>query len=375
MEGIFMDISFNPFMQEETSPKIKPSHTQQVSAKEKPASPELEKKPVSIPIINNVIFSYNSSASKMKNISMKLLGARPGSNQEKLAAIEREKNEKSQGFLQTTETDMFKLSKTSQLLKDQTERPVIHQVDKATFNQAVKDIIQSSEEQRLQCEKKTQEIATQPPAQDVLNKVSLNNKYKRYDYLESLSTMDGKKLELFQNQRMLLSKTMARYPREKKQWLQANEEIIKLTQEKNKITIENMEKIQIILNQIVLYLDTWNSDKKGELNNYILWLNTQLDLCKKGKKNPIVASAQAYQYFLKIHPFQDGNGRIGRFMMDLVLQRSGLPPANLSGSMIDGNVDRLVYEVENDIDKLVSAIHKGIETFCQQNNHPSPFKT
>ena len=37
-------------------------------------------------------------------------------------------------------------------------------------------------------------------------------------------------------------------------------------------------------------------------------------------------AAQVYQRFVSIHPFEEGNGRTSRLLMDWVLQRAGYPP-------------------------------------------------
>lgn len=47
-------------------------------------------------------------------------------------------------------------------------------------------------------------------------------------------------------------------------------------------------------------------------------------LNKQGIENIITDAAWAYYVFVRIHPFVDGNGRIGRMLAKLVLKRSGL---------------------------------------------------
>jgi Fic family protein len=53
------------------------------------------------------------------------------------------------------------------------------------------------------------------------------------------------------------------------------------------------------------------------MNNFILVLN------KMG--NALVKSILAHYYFVTIHPYQDGNGRCGRLLMNYCLAASGYP--------------------------------------------------
>lgn len=45
--------------------------------------------------------------------------------------------------------------------------------------------------------------------------------------------------------------------------------------------------------------------------------------------HPIIVAARAHYRFVAIHPFADGNGRTARLLMNLLLMRSGYPPACL----------------------------------------------
>lgn len=46
-----------------------------------------------------------------------------------------------------------------------------------------------------------------------------------------------------------------------------------------------------------------------------------------GEPPVVVAAALAHHEFVRIHPFDDGNGRGARLLMNLILMRAGLPPA------------------------------------------------
>ena len=58
------------------------------------------------------------------------------------------------------------------------------------------------------------------------------------------------------------------------------------------------------------------ADMKGEMDAFLEWYNndTKLDL--------VVKSAVAHFWFIIIHPFDDGNGRIARALSDLLLAKS-----------------------------------------------------
>ncbi len=49
----------------------------------------------------------------------------------------------------------------------------------------------------------------------------------------------------------------------------------------------------------------------------------------KGKYHPIVLAAVVHNQFENIHPFQDGNGRVGRLLLNNILLRHGMPPVNI----------------------------------------------
>merc|ERR1712142_655797 len=68
------------------------------------------------------------------------------------------------------------------------------------------------------------------------------------------------------------------------------------------------------------------ADKVEELmKDYLQWLNS-----KEDTENPVVKAVMACFKFLNIHPFMDGNGRMGRLLMNILLVRVGFPPVELT---------------------------------------------
>ncbi|MFA6907859.1 MAG: Fic family protein [Candidatus Micrarchaeia archaeon] len=47
------------------------------------------------------------------------------------------------------------------------------------------------------------------------------------------------------------------------------------------------------------------------------------------KYSPIVLAAVVHNQFENIHPFQDGNGRVGRLLLNNILLKHGMPPLNI----------------------------------------------
>jgi Fic family protein len=64
-------------------------------------------------------------------------------------------------------------------------------------------------------------------------------------------------------------------------------------------------------------------DVPPRMEQLISWLNRNLE------KNPIIVAAAAHHELAHIHPFVDGNGRVARLLMNLILLRHGVPICNI----------------------------------------------
>ncbi|MDP2642441.1 MAG: Fic family protein [Candidatus Peregrinibacteria bacterium] len=61
---------------------------------------------------------------------------------------------------------------------------------------------------------------------------------------------------------------------------------------------------------------------RSEMNGLLNWLKG----VKKNKRHPLEIASDFHQRFEHIHPFEDGNGRIGRLLFNFILLQYGYPP-------------------------------------------------
>ena len=66
------------------------------------------------------------------------------------------------------------------------------------------------------------------------------------------------------------------------------------------------------------------SQLKHSLNELVDWYNKN-----KKKFKPLILAAIMHNQFEHIHPFQDGNGRVGRLLLNFILLKNKYPPINI----------------------------------------------
>lgn len=62
----------------------------------------------------------------------------------------------------------------------------------------------------------------------------------------------------------------------------------------------------------------------AKMTELMAWYNQQK---KREDVNPIIFAAEFHYKFIRIHPFDDGNGRLARLLMNCIMMQYGYPPA------------------------------------------------
>ena len=93
----------------------------------------------------------------------------------------------------------------------------------------------------------------------------------------------------------------------------------------HRITVGNWRTMEVGPMQVVsgpvgqrkIHFEAPSADKLDrEMTAFLLWFN------RKDKTNPVLRAGIAHLWFVTIHPFEDGNGRIGRAISDMALARA-----------------------------------------------------
>ena len=86
----------------------------------------------------------------------------------------------------------------------------------------------------------------------------------------------------------------------------------------------------------------------AEMKQFIQWFNDTAPGAKHQINKPVIRSAIAHLYFESIHPFEDGNGRIGRAISEKALSQGAKRPILLSLSKsIESNKNKYYDSLQN----------------------------
>ncbi|MBL4649775.1 MAG: Fic family protein, partial [Aureispira sp.] len=65
----------------------------------------------------------------------------------------------------------------------------------------------------------------------------------------------------------------------------------------------------------------------AEMDKHIQWLCSETANGEADALHPVALAALFHYKFIRVHPFDDGNGRLARILMNMLLMRAGYPPS------------------------------------------------
>ena len=94
----------------------------------------------------------------------------------------------------------------------------------------------------------------------------------------------------------------------------------------------------------------------------------------KNKFKPLVLAAIIHNQFEYIHPFQDGNGRVGRLLLNFILLKNNYPPINIAledrGKYYSSLRDyELIYDIKPMVKFLVDQYKKTLKKVTTKINN------
>jgi Fic family protein len=98
--------------------------------------------------------------------------------------------------------------------------------------------------------------------------------------------------------------------------------------------------------------------------------------CGVAEDDAILRSAVGHAWFTHVHPFQDGNGRVGRLLANVMLGQDGLPPAIVKAkSQRSRYIAALAHSDEGgDIMPLTGLFLETVERYVAELQQPQTFK-
>ncbi len=101
--------------------------------------------------------------------------------------------------------------------------------------------------------------------------------------------------------------------------------------------------VQVVSGQMgreTLHFEALSADLVDfEMERFLNWLNSETTM------DPVLMAALAHLWFVTIHPFDDGNGRIGRAIVDLMLARSEKSSHRFYSLSAQIQIERKMYYV------------------------------
>jgi Fic family protein len=92
-----------------------------------------------------------------------------------------------------------------------------------------------------------------------------------------------------------------------------------------------------------------------EMEKLISWINENVD-----KKHGLITGAVAHYNMVRIHPFDDGNGRGARLLMNLIFIKKGLPPGVIRNERRRFYLDTLAEADKGNLEPFVRFVGESL---------------
>ncbi len=99
-------------------------------------------------------------------------------------------------------------------------------------------------------------------------------------------------------------------------------------------------------------------DVPPEMDQFCSWLAMANEAAEGS--NPVALAAAAHAWFVRIHPFADGNGRTARIIMNLILMRHGYPIAVITKDERQRYYDALEESQSSDLTPFILQITESV---------------
>jgi Fic family protein len=95
----------------------------------------------------------------------------------------------------------------------------------------------------------------------------------------------------------------------------------------------------------------------AKMHDLLLWYRKESE---RADVNPIILASEIHYRFVRIHPFDDGNGRLSRILMNLTLMRFGFPPVIIRTEDRENYFNALSQADVGMIEKFIDYIAKNL---------------
>ena len=100
----------------------------------------------------------------------------------------------------------------------------------------------------------------------------------------------------------------------------------------------------------------------AKMNDLLAWYNNEKE---KDDFNPILLATQFHYKYIRIHPFDDGNGRTARILMNFILLQNGYPPVIIKTEDKDNYFANLRLADGGNIEPFINYISQNLKHSLQ----------